>query len=94
MLEPIQLGCAVLCGPHLANMAEVAEDLENAEALRKVTSGHELSEQLSLLLGDTDARLKLVAAQKGVLVEKAEILSLVTTALKPYLPRQRAGARA
>jgi 3-deoxy-D-manno-octulosonic-acid transferase len=94
LIEPIQLGCAVLCGPHLANMAEVAEDLEGADALRKVTSAHELSEQIALLLGDTDARLKLVTAQKGVLQKKAEILSLVTTALKPYLPRQRAGARA
>ena len=48
-----------------------------------------LSRDISYLMNDTDARLKLVTAQKGVLDDKAEILDLVMTALKPYLPRRR-----
>lgn len=89
LIEPIQLGCAVTCGPHRDNMAEVASDLGAADALRTVTDGHALSRDISHLMNDTDARLKLVTAQKGVLDDKAEILDLVMTALKPYLPRRR-----
>ena len=87
LIEPIQIGCAVTCGPHLDNMAEVAADLGAVDALRTVADGHALSREISHLLSDTDARLKLVTAQKGVLDEKAEILDLVMTALNPYLPR-------
>ena len=36
LIEPIQLGCAVTCGPHLDNMAEVASDLVAADALQTV----------------------------------------------------------
>lgn len=89
LIEPIQLGCAMACGPHLDNMAEVAADLGAVDALHTVTDGHTLSEEISHLLEDTDARLKLVTAQKGVLDEKAEILDVVMGMLKPYLPRQQ-----
>ena len=68
---------------------ETAADLGAVDALRTVADGHALSREISHLLSDTDARLKLITAQKGVLDEKAEILDLVMTALKPYLRRRR-----
>jgi len=89
LIEPIQLGGAVVCGPHLANMAEVAEDLTHANALRTVSDGHRLGSAVGDLLRDTDARTKLVQAQSAVIREKAGVLETVMTALKPYLPRQR-----
>ena len=89
LIEPIQLGGAVVCGPHLANMAEVAEDLTHADALRTVSDGHRLGSAVGDLLRDTDARAKLVQAQSAVIREKAGVLETVMTALKPYLPRQR-----
>ena len=89
LIEPIQLGGAVVCGPHLTNMAEVAEDLTHADALRTVSDGHRLGSAVGDLLRDTDARTKLVQAQSAVIRDKAGVLETVMTALKPYLPRQR-----
>jgi 3-deoxy-D-manno-octulosonic-acid transferase len=89
LIEPIQLGGAVVCGPHLANMAEVAEALTHANALRTVDDGHRLGSTVGDLLCDAPARSKLVQAQSAVVREKSGVLDAVMTAIKPYLPRQR-----
>jgi 3-deoxy-D-manno-octulosonic-acid transferase len=89
-IEPIQLGAAVVSGPHLANFAEVADDLSRAEALRTVTDSHQLATAVGDLLRDPGARAELVRAQKGVTDAKADVLDEVMAAIAPYLPRRKA----
>jgi len=86
IIEPIQLGTAVVCGPDLANFTEVAEDLTKAGALRTVADGHQLAGTVGLLLQDSERRTELVQRQKGVTDSRAEVLEDVMTALGPYLP--------
>lgn len=90
LIEPIQLGGAVICGPHLANMAEVAEDLARAEALATVSDGGRLGVVVTDLLQNANARASLVEAQSGAVREKTGVLDTVMTALEPYLPRHGA----
>ena len=86
IIEPIQLGAAVVCGPDLANFTEVAEDLTEADALRTVADAHQLASSVGKLLRDTERRAELVQRQKGVTDSRADVLEDVMAALAPYLP--------
>ncbi|MDP6952673.1 MAG: 3-deoxy-D-manno-octulosonic acid transferase [Alphaproteobacteria bacterium] len=86
IIEPIQLGAAVVCGPDLANFSEVADDLTGAEALRTVADAHQLAGTVGSLLRDSERRGDLVQRQKGVTDSRADVLEDVMAALAPYLP--------
>lgn len=89
LIEPIQLGAAAICGPDLANFAEVEDDLTSAGALRTVSDAHELAGTVASLLRDPERRADLVRRQKGVVDAKSESLAEVMAALAPYVPARR-----
>ena len=89
LIEPIQLGAAAICGPDLANFAEVEEDLTSAGALRTVGNAHELAGTVASLLRDPERRADLVRRQKGVIDAKSDSLAEVMAALAPYVPDRR-----
>lgn len=56
LLEPAALGLPVISGTHLANIAEVAEELSANNALEKVESGYELGAAVNTLLSYPERR--------------------------------------
>lgn len=87
LLEPAKLDCAILCGPHMANFLHVTEEMCNAEALRQVIDGEQLSAALAWLLEDGAARQSLSQAAKDYAATQAGVLDDIVAALAPHLDR-------
>jgi 3-deoxy-D-manno-octulosonic-acid transferase len=84
-IEPAQLGCAVIYGPHMTNFREIAEDLERAEAAIEVEDAAGLSETLAYLLADGTQVKRLAVAARAVAESKAQVLDRVMAELAPFL---------
>lgn len=66
-LEPLRLGCAVICGPHMFNFEQITAELEMAGAVQIVSGAHGLALTVADLLSHEAARLQsLVEAQKVI----------------------------
>ncbi|WP_110643229.1 lipid IV(A) 3-deoxy-D-manno-octulosonic acid transferase [Salinicola sp. CPA57] len=79
LLEPAALGVAVVSGPHLDNLREIADTLAQSDARIEVGDGRSLGEILVALLGDDERRHALgeagravVAANRGALARTRE----------------------
>ena len=60
-VEPAQLGCAVLYGPHMFNFGEITHMLEAAGGALPVADGDALTRETRRLLTDDRARERIVA---------------------------------
>ncbi|MCZ6604796.1 MAG: 3-deoxy-D-manno-octulosonic acid transferase [Alphaproteobacteria bacterium] len=85
LLEPAQLGCAVLHGPDISNMQSIAADLKNGGGAVCVADKDALSHQVAVLLADDTRRHKLAENAARVATEKQDIIDLVMDALAPVL---------
>jgi 3-deoxy-D-manno-octulosonic-acid transferase len=85
MLEPAQLGCAILHGPHVANFAVIAQDLAAAGATRTVADAATLADAVARLLS-RPAELRAMAAAAGEAArQQAGVLDDVVRSLAPLL---------
>ena len=84
-IEPAQLGCAVLYGPHMTNFAEMTATLEAAGAARPVEDAAELAATVGRLLRDPAARDGLADAARQVAASNACVVDAVLDALRPVL---------
>lgn len=66
LLEPAALGVAVVSGPYLDNLREIADTLAASEARLEVADGGELGATLISLFEDDDRRHRLGAAGRAV----------------------------
>lgn len=66
-LEPLRLGCAVICGPHVFNFEEIISELEMAGAVRVVSGAQGLAETVADLLVNEAARLQTLVSAQGVI---------------------------
>lgn len=87
LIEPAQLGCAILHGPDTSNFRIAAEDLQAAGAALRVADRGELSHQVSVLLADDARRQKMIHAARVVASEKHEVIDTVVAALTPIIGR-------
>jgi 3-deoxy-D-manno-octulosonic-acid transferase len=75
-IEPAQLGCPILFGPHMTNFPEIAGELLAAGGARQVSGASDLSEALRDLFGRPDRRQAMadaagqVAARNRAAVER------------------------
>lgn len=90
MLEPAQLGCAILHGPHVANFRLIADELAAAGATREVAGPEELADALTRLLGRPAELRAMAAAASDAARLKAEVLDTVARALAPLIDDARA----
>ncbi|MFQ5467151.1 MAG: 3-deoxy-D-manno-octulosonic acid transferase, partial [Kiloniellaceae bacterium] len=89
MVEPIKLGCAVLCGPHTANFMRVTSEMTRAGALGQVADGSELAAAVGALMSDAAARRAMIEAGRAYAAAQAGVLDDIVAALAPLLDRTR-----
>ncbi len=85
LLEPAQLGCAVLHGPDTSNFEVMARDLHAAGGSVEVADRAELCHQVAVLLADDQRRQEMVAGGAEMAVAKQGIVETVIDALAPIL---------
>ncbi|WP_251975780.1 lipid IV(A) 3-deoxy-D-manno-octulosonic acid transferase [Salinicola avicenniae] len=86
LLEPAALGVAVLSGPYLDNLREIADTLAASEARLEVADGDALGETLIALFDDRERLRRLgesgravVAANRGALAQTCRALDALMT---------------
>ncbi len=84
-IEPAQLGCALVFGPHMGNFAEIVAELVQTGAARQVADGEGLVQAVGDLLGDPAGRETLASAALRVTEEHRQVASRSLTALGPLL---------
>jgi len=96
LLEPARLDCAILHGPHMANFAEIADEMARTGGSIRVETDEALKDAVTSLLTDESMRSRSCEAAAAVALGKARVLDAVVDAIAPYLDEaaQSAGARA
>lgn len=84
-VEPAQLGCAVLYGPHMFNFGEITHMLEAAGGALPVADGDALAREIRRLLTDGRARDRIVAGAARVTADNRRIIDRALAALSPVL---------
>ena len=99
LLEPAQLGCALLHGPHVQNFRAIAADLAAAGAAEEVRDADELATAVERLLGDEALARRKGAAARRTSESGRGVLDAAVAALAPVLdglgePAIKSGAEA
>ncbi len=84
-IEPAQLNCAILFGPHIFNFSETCSDLINKIAAIQVKNEDGLIEKLDYLLQNEDVVTSLQSKALAFTKSKSETLSLVESQISSYL---------
>jgi len=84
-LEPAQLDCAVLHGPHVTNFARIAQTLDEAGASETVSDSAALAEAVGRLFEDAALRERRANAARQVTTSQRDVLERYIEALRPYL---------
>jgi len=84
-IEAIQLGCAILHGPHVANFAGLYEALEASSGGSVIGGEEELRAGVERLLGDADARARQAEAAREVVRRAGGALEGTWAVLAPLL---------
>ncbi len=91
-LEPAKLDSALICGPHTSNIVQVAREMIEAGALRRVGDAETLAAAVAALLDDPAARRAQIEAARRYAETQSGVLDNILAALTPLL--DRAAARA
>lgn len=84
-VEPAQLGCAVLYGPHMWNFDEITRQLEGAGGALPLADAAALAEAVGRLLADDEARGRIVAGAASVTDRNRRIVDRALEVLDPVL---------
>jgi len=90
-VEPAQLGCAVLYGPHMWNFAEITDRLEAAGGAVPLPDAADLAPNVRRLLTDEAERARVVAGAATVTEHNRRVVDRVLDVLAPLL--DEAGVR-
>jgi 3-deoxy-D-manno-octulosonic-acid transferase len=86
-LEPAQLDCALVSGPHMQNFAAVQDKLRAAKAVVEVADEAALAQAVDALLRDPVRRAGLAESGRRVAAAEAGVLDAVLRELKPWLDK-------
>jgi 3-deoxy-D-manno-octulosonic-acid transferase len=84
-IEPAQLGCALVFGPHMGNFAEIAAQLIEAGAAVSVEDGAALAGEVGRLLADSEHRRQLAEAAGRVTAAHRQVVLTALATLRPLL---------
>ena len=93
-IEPVQLGAAVVTGPHVANFRSIYADLGRAGGVVAVDNADRLAQAVDGLLGDAAAAREIVTRARSVLDQHVGSVARTLTVLQPLLPLPAIGAGA
>lgn len=88
-IEPAQLGCCILYGPHMHNFATISRDFEDDDAVVPVAGLSELQDRLAGFLAEPDRMQGYAKAAEGVTAARAGVLDDIMAALAPLLAKSR-----
>lgn len=91
-IEPAQLGCAIVYGPHMWNFAEIEKDLRIAGGAVMVRDIKNLQKELDALLRDGDKRHAQAEAARAFVETQNGVLQNALGLLRPLLERAKIGA--
>ncbi|PWC40688.1 3-deoxy-D-manno-octulosonic acid transferase [Azospirillum sp. TSO22-1] len=91
-VEPAQLGCAVVYGPHMWNFAEITHQLEATGGAVAVADPEALRATVARLLTDGEARAAVVTGARRVTEHNRRVVDRALDALAPLLAQ--AGVKA
>lgn len=94
LLEPARLDCAILHGPHMANFAEIADEMARSGGATQVESEEAIGDAVVDLLTDEWSRSRTCKAAADVAQGKARILDAVVDEIAPFLDKAVQGANA
>lgn len=84
-IEAAQLGCAILHGPHVQNLARIFEEFNSAGAAIRLKSEQDFQHRLERLLSDSDGLEALQNKATRFAQDKARVLEKVLEQLTPLL---------
>ncbi len=94
LLEPAQLGCAILTGPDTSNFADAAANLETAGALNRVGDAEALAAAVARLLETPEERHAMTEAARSCARRGRDCLENIYAALRPHLIASEGRTRA
>ncbi len=91
-IEPAQLGCVIIFGPHMQNFSEITHEFMLNQAALQLQNANELSFSLNRLLNSAEERAKYAQNARILADEKHHILDQIMVELRPWLnmpPRRK-----
>lgn len=86
-IEPAQLGCAILWGPHMHNFAKTRQEFVTANAAQQFNDINELAKALARHLATPEQTKAYAERAQQFVATKAHIRTIVMEALAPYLTK-------
>jgi 3-deoxy-D-manno-octulosonic-acid transferase len=86
-VEPAQLGCAILAGPHTDSFADVYADLSAQHAAIEVCDAASLATAVATMWSDDAKRARQTQAAAAVIAQSSGALETTVSALEALLPR-------
>lgn len=90
-IEPAQCGCAVLCGPDMSNITDIAEALSEAGVLTRCQTSDDLAQAVAALLEDPARLERIRQLALDSTAHPDAVLTAILTELSPHLAQ--AGVR-
>ncbi len=85
-LEAARLECAVLCGKHMHNFADIVQELQQDNVLLMIENEAELAHKVGELLSNHSLREQQVARTMASLKNRGGVLQRIFEQLQPMLP--------
>ncbi len=83
-IEPSQLNCAIITGPHTFNFLEIVAEMRNAGALLQINDAADLAGSVSSLLRDLSRGEKMAVAARFIAESGGTALDHIMEALAPF----------
>lgn len=84
-LEAARLNCAVICGTHMDNFADICRELESHHACLRASDLNQLAAQLGDLFAHPDKQKRLAEAAYAVVLEKQGIVERTLQRIEPFI---------
>lgn len=84
-IEAAQLGCAVMTGPHVQNLAQIFDDMDRAGALIRLHDEEDFFIKLKNLLLDSKALDNQRDKARKFITEKSQVRARIINHIAPYL---------
>ncbi len=85
LIEPAQLECAVLYGPHMENFREIKELFERHNGSIPIKSAQELGDQVVALVNDPDRIIAMTDVLKALIAKEGEVLKCLINDVESFV---------